>query len=222
MAHMTRRLTSLLATVSLLLGCSTSSSLASQINRIHPIQHDSKSALVVVDARVGPLGSVWESERITGNIEGLVRRARADGVPIVWMQHSDDELKYGSAPWQLVPQFVPASSEVVIHKKFNSSFAGTDLDQRLTALCVSRMVLAGALTNWCICATAYAALDRGFDLTLVSDGHSTEPVELEGGKAIPAESITTELNTVIRWISYPNVSVSVTKAADVSFATSAP
>jgi nicotinamidase-related amidase len=52
-----------------------------------------KSALLVVDAQVGVLSSVWESGRILSNLETLVSRARAAGVPVVWVQHSDDELK---------------------------------------------------------------------------------------------------------------------------------
>ena len=71
-------------------------------------------------------------------------KARGAGVPVVWVQHSDNELKYGSDNWKLAQNFVPTTSEKVIHKRFNSSFADTELDQTLKALGVSRIVLAGA------------------------------------------------------------------------------
>jgi nicotinamidase-related amidase len=123
-----------------------------------------KSALLMIDAQVGVLSSIWESQRVVGNLERLVSKARSAGVPVIWVQHSDDdELKYGSDAWKLAPNFVPSAAEFVVHKKYNSSFAETDLDRKLKTLCVSRLILAGALTNWCIRSTAYAAVDRGYN-----------------------------------------------------------
>lgn len=176
-----------------------------------------KSALVVVDAQVGVLSAVWESGRVLSNLETLVGRARAAGVPIVWVQHADDELQYGSAAWALAPNFVPTSSEFVVHKNYNSSFAHTDLDQRLRSLGVSRLVLAGAATNWCIRATAYAAVDRGYNLALVSDAHSTEPIRLADGKYVAAEAIIADLNIVFQWLSVPGVRTEVKRALEVAF-----
>jgi len=177
-----------------------------------------KSALLVVDAQVGVVSGIWESKRVVANIETIVSRARAAGVPVIWVQHADDdELKYGSESWKLAPNFIPAVAELVIHKKYNSSFANTDLDQRLKALGISRIVLAGAATNWCIRATAYAAVERGYDLALVSDAHSTESMKLPGGTTLPAEGIVAELNAVFEWISVPNVRTEVRKAVDIAF-----
>lgn len=144
--------------------------------------------------------------------------ARSAGVPVIWVQHSDnDELKYGSESWKLAPKFVPNAAEFIVHKKYNSSFAETDLDTRLKSLGVSRLILAGAATNWCIQSTAYAAVDRGYNLLLVSDAHSTESLKLRDGKTVPAESIVADLNAVFEWVSVPNVRTEVKKTADVAF-----
>ncbi len=83
------------------------------------------------------------------------------------MQHSDNDLIYDSPDWQLVPELSPAEGEIHIHKQFNSSFEQTTLEETLAGLGATHIVLAGAETNWCIRATAYAALDRGYDLTLI-------------------------------------------------------
>lgn len=177
-----------------------------------------KSVLLVVDAQVGVMSSVWESQRVIGNIELLVSKARATGVPVIWVQHADDdELKYGSANWKLLPNFGPTSAEPIIHKRYNSSFADTDLDQRLKALNASRLVLAGALTNWCIRSTAYSALERGYHVSLASDAHSTESLRLPDGKTVPAESIVAELNAVLTWVSVPKVRTEVKPAQDLGF-----
>jgi nicotinamidase-related amidase len=135
---------------------------------------------------------------------------------VIWVQHSDDELKFGSDPWKLAPNFVPTSTEIVIHKKHNSSFAKTDLDQMLKSRNIRRIVLAGAATNWCIRATAYAAVDRGYNLTLVSDAHSTESMSFKDGRVVTAESIVTDLNVVFRWLNAPDVKTEVVDTASVA------
>lgn len=207
-----------LKVVSLLLAASCPLFAFAQDTRSSTQPAPPKSALLVVDAQVGVLSSVWESQRVVGNLEKLVSKARSAGMPVIWVQHSDDdELKYGSEAWKLAPNFVPTAAEFVVHKKYNSSFAGTDLDQRLKTLRISRLILAGALTNWCIRSTAYAALDRGYNLALVSDAHSTESLKLRDGKTVPAESIVADLNAVFEWISVPSVRTEVKKTAEVAF-----
>lgn len=176
-----------------------------------------RSALLVVDAQVDVLRSVHDAARVVGHLEELVRKARAGRVPVIWVQHADAELRRGSDGWKLAPPLMPAAGEAVIHKTYNSSFAETDLEQRLRALGVTRIVLAGAATNWCIRATAYAALDRGYDLLLVSDAHSTEPMTLDDGMKIPAESIVAEFNATLRWLAVPRVRIEVRPTAAVAF-----
>jgi nicotinamidase-related amidase len=176
-----------------------------------------KSLLLIVDAQVGVLAPVWQRERVVSRIESLVARARTARVPVAWVQHGDDELERGSAAWQLVPNFVPAGDEPVIHKRFNSSFAGTELQQRLSAQGVRRLVLAGAATNWCIRATAYGALDRGYDLAVAADAHSTEDLVLRDGRRIEAADIVAEFNAVIRWTSSPRSRTEVADTAALVF-----
>jgi len=51
----------------------------------------------------------------------------------------------------------------------------------LASLDATHIVLAGAATNWCIRATASGALERGYDLTLVNDAHTTGSMALDDG-----------------------------------------
>ncbi len=178
---------------------------------------ETKSALVVIDAQVGVLAAVWDLTRTAGNIETLVGKARSSGTPVLWVQHSDQELKYGSDLWKLSPNFQPEPADAVIHKRYNSAFASTDLETRLEHLGVKRLVLAGAATNWCVRATAYSAMDRGYGLVIVSDAHSTENLELRSGKFISAEDIIDEFNSVMQWISAPGIRVEVKTTSEVTF-----
>lgn len=181
------------------------------------ISSEPKSALLVVDAQVGVLGSVWESKRLVGNIKTLVGRARESKTPIVWVQHSDQELKYGSESWKLADDFTPQPNELVIHKRYNSSFADTDLERWLREAGIKRIILTGAATNWCIRATAYSAMDRGYDIVIVSDGHSTENLQLADGTGVQAKDIIDEFNAVMCWISAPSVRVEVKTTSEVTF-----
>jgi nicotinamidase-related amidase len=181
------------------------------------IRTGNKAALLVVDAQTGVLASVWERDHIVGAIAHVVSRARGASVPVVWVQHSDDDLERGSEAWEWAPELDPRPDEIAVHKTFNSAFEQTDLDAVLERLGVSHIVLAGAATNWCIRATAYAALDRGYDLTLVKDAHTTELMEFADGRRIEAQDIIDDLNIVMRWLSYPGRLNGASAAAEVDF-----
>ena len=131
------------------------------------VREGNQPVLLVVDVQVGVVKGAWDAPRIVGNVARVVERARAQGVPVIWVQHSDDELPHGSPQWQWAPELVPAEGETGIDKHFNSSFEETELDASLARLGATHVVLAGVATNWCIRATAYGALERGYDLTLV-------------------------------------------------------
>lgn len=184
------------------------------------IREGDRCALLVVDVQVGVVRDTWDAERVVGNVAGAVERARAGGVPVVWVQHNDDELPEGSDDWQWAPPLSPAPGETLIHKHFNSSFEETCLDDELARLSVSHIVLAGTATNWCIRATAYGALDRGYDLTLVSDAHTTETMEFTDGTTVEAADVVRDLNTTMQWVSYPGRKSAVAPAADVDFGSS--
>ena len=73
------------------------------------IREGNQTVLLVVDAQVGVLSNSWESPRIIRNIQYAVDQARRQGIPVIWVQHSDDEMEAGSPDWQIVPELVPAA-----------------------------------------------------------------------------------------------------------------
>ncbi|GAB4501074.1 MAG: cysteine hydrolase family protein [Anaerolineales bacterium] len=162
--------------------------------------------------------NAWDSPRIIKNISIAVEKARKSNIPIIWVQHSDDELTYNSPDWNFVPALSPAEGEIQIHKQFNSSFEQTLLEETLSGLGVTRIVLAGAATNWCIRATAYGALERGYDLTLVKDAHTTETLDIENGIKIEAIDIIRELNIAMTWLSYPGRTNKTISVGEIDFA----
>jgi nicotinamidase-related amidase len=183
------------------------------------VRDGNKGVLLVVDVQVGVMGESWDSERVIKNVARAVERARAEGVPVVWVQHSDEELTYGSPQWQWVPELIPAQGEPLIHKNFNSSFEQTELEKEFAKLGATHVALAGASTNWCIRATAYGALDRGYDLTLIEDAHTTGTMELDNGTKIEASDVVDELNVCMTWVNYPGRTNGTAPADEVDFTT---
>ncbi len=175
-------------------------------------------ALIVVDVQRDVVATAHDRDRIVGNVALVVARARAAGVPVIWVQHNDDDYVRGSEGWAWVSELDPRDDETTVHKQFNSGFEQTTLDENLARLGVSHIILAGAATNWCIRATAYAALERGYDLTLVSDAHTTKDMDLPAGRRLDAAMLIDDLNTVIQWLAYPGRVNGTARAAELDFA----
>ena len=181
------------------------------------VREGRQAVLLVVDVQVGVVGRAWEAPRVIQNVARVVERARGQGVPVIWVQHASEDLVPDSAAWQWVPELVPAAGELRIHKRFNSAFEQTSLDGELARLGASHIVLAGAMSNWCIRATAHAALERGYDLTLVEDAHTTDTLQLDNGVRIEASQVVDELNIAMTWLRYPGRRNGVAAAEAVDF-----
>lgn len=183
------------------------------------IREGNQGVLVVVDVQAGVMRETWDGPRVIQNVAHVVERARAQGVPVLWVQHADAELVFGSPAWQWAEGLAPAADEPLIHKHFNSAFEQTTFEAHLASLGATHIVLAGAATNWCIRATAYAALDRGYDLTLVADAHTTGSIELDNGVRVEAADIIQDLNVTMTWVSYPGRKNSAVACDAVDFTT---
>lgn len=181
------------------------------------VREGSRSALLVIDMQIGVMAECEDTDRAIDRVARTVVRGREQRVPIFWVQHADHNLVEGHAEWALVPPLKAAAGERHIHKRFNSCFEQTDLEAQLAELSVTRLVLAGAATNWCIRATAYAALERGYDLTLVSDAHTTGTMTLDTGERIDAATVIHDLNTAMTWLRYPGRRNEVATAETVDF-----
>jgi len=148
------------------------------------LQDRPHTALTVIDVQEGVVAGAHERDRVVANIATLVERARAQGTPVVWVQHSHPEqLPIDSDGWQLVPELSVAEGEPVVRKCYGDSFEDTDLEEVLAGLGVGHLVVAGAQSDACIRSTLHGALVRGYDTTLVSDAHTTEDLTEYGAPA---------------------------------------
>ncbi len=175
-----------------------------------------RTALLVIDVQNGVVDVAQERDAaVVANIGALVERARAEDVPVVWVQHSDEDMPAGSDAWRYVPQLVRRESEPLVGKTFGDSFEGTDLEQVLAAAGVGHLVVAGAQTDACIRSTIHGAFTRGYDVTLVGDAHTTE--DQTGWGAPPVEQVIAHTNLYWRFQGAPGRSAAVVGTGEVTF-----
>ncbi|MFI7546492.1 isochorismatase family protein [Actinoplanes sp. NPDC049599] len=142
------------------------------------------TALIVIDVQNDVVGGAHNRDAVVANVAVLVGKARAAGVPVVWVQHSSDPMPAGSEGWQFVPELTREESEPLVPKRWADSFEETELESVLAAHRVGRLIVAGAQTDECIRSTLHGAVARGYDATLVSDAHTTED-QTEWGAPLP-------------------------------------
>jgi nicotinamidase-related amidase len=173
------------------------------------------TALMVIDVQNGVVAGTYQRDAVVANIGTLVGKARAEGVPIVWVQHSDKNLERGSDAWQYVPELPRQESEPLVHKTYADSFEDTDLEEVLTKTGVGRLVVTGAQTDECIRSTIHGAFVRGYDVTLVGDAHTTED-QTEWG-APPPDKVIAHTNLYWQYHTAPGRTAGVTETKDVTF-----
>ncbi|SDI08924.1 Nicotinamidase-related amidase [Actinokineospora alba] len=174
------------------------------------------TALMVIDVQNGVVAGAHHRDAVVANIGALVDKAREEGVPVVWVQHSDEHLEKGSEAWDYVPELARQESEPLVHKEFGDSFEDTDLEEVLAGARVGRLVVSGAQTDACIRSTIHGAFVRGYDVTLVGDAHTTEDLTEWG--APPPDKVIAHTNLYWRGQSAPGRSAAVTATKDVTFA----
>ena len=148
-----------------------------------PSNHD--TALIVIDVQCGILNdpnlkrkqeTIKALDETVERIAGLIARARAAPVPVIYVQHDGvpgHRLDPKSPGWALRPEIAPNPGEPVIRKRASDAFFETNLAAELAARGIQRLIIAGCMTQYCIDTTVRRAVSSGYDVVLVGDGHMT-------------------------------------------------
>lgn len=175
------------------------------------------TALVVIDVQLGLIEGFEDDWRDVLPVIGrLVTRARSAGVPVVLIQHC------GGAPthplhrdrpgWKLHPSVGPPSEAIRVEKCWSDAFCDTDLDALLREASVTRLVLVGAQTEYCVDTTARRAASLGYDVDLVADGHTTS-----GNGLLSREQIIAHHNETLANLAVDGMTLSVLPSSRVEF-----
>lgn len=138
-------------------------------------------AVIVVDVQraifdPSPRGRPFEADEVVQRINALTTRARAHHVPVAFIQHqskNEEDFFPHSAGWELEKNLVIGPNDAVIAKETPDSFLRTTLIDWLKEHKVKRVVICGAVTEFCIDTTTRSAAAHGYDVILAADAHTT-------------------------------------------------
>lgn len=141
------------------------------------------TALLVIDVQVCNFeesAPVYRSGDLLSKISSLIARARAAGVPVVYVQHCGPEGAIdepGTPGWEIHPAIAPIEGDVVIQKRHPDAFQETDLQRELESKGIEKLIITGIQTEYCVDTTCRRAYSLAYDVTLVKDAHSTWDTE---------------------------------------------
>ena len=75
------------------------------------LENRPNTALLVIDVQNGVVEGAHERDAVVANVGSLVEKARRERVPVVWVQHSDEQLVRASDDWRIVPELTPGDAE---------------------------------------------------------------------------------------------------------------
>ncbi|MEO3998404.1 cysteine hydrolase family protein [Mesorhizobium sp. CAU 1732] len=150
----------------------------------------SEATVVVIDAQreyVDGALPLPDGKAALANIAALLSAARGAGTPIVHVQHKgkpgglfDPE----KTAFAFADEAEPRVGETVVEKGLPNGFAGTGLAEVLEKAGRKRLILAGFMTHMCVSATARAALDLGYQTTVLSDASATRDLPHVDGSGV--------------------------------------
>jgi nicotinamidase-related amidase len=182
---------------------------------VSALENRPNTALLVVDVQNGVVASAHGRDAVVANIGSLVEKARQEGVPVIWVQHSDEELVKDTDDWRIVPELTPQEAEPQVQKNYGDSFEDTTLEAVLSAAGVGRLIVTGAETDACIRSTLHGAFVRGYDTTLVSDAHTTGD-RTQWGAPSP-DQVIAHTNLYWTYQTAPGRTAGTVEAKDVEF-----
>jgi nicotinamidase/pyrazinamidase len=146
-----------------------------------------REALLVIDmlndfCREGASLFVPATREVIPNIQRELKRARAEGVPVVYIcdAHDPADIEFnnwpahaveGSEGARVIDELKPSGRDIVVHKKSLLGFYKTDLDleKELHGLGVGQVTVTGCVTNICVMLIAIEAAVRGFKVRVPRD-----------------------------------------------------
>ena len=138
-----------------------------------------KTGLLIIDMQVAMFSFLdnqpFQGEIVVSNIQKLIKAAREKDIPVIFIQHNEEEGEFlrASKTWQILPALAPITGEPIIEKTASDAFFRTDLEQKLKELGISRLIITGMQSEFCVDATTRSAKTHGYETILVSDAHST-------------------------------------------------
>ncbi len=155
----------------------------------------SDSTLVLIDCQMEylngrlPLSGI---EAALGEAGRLLAAAREGGAEVVHVVHHGRPgglFGVDGRYVEIAPEVRPAEGERVISKQLPNAFAATELEGALAAIGRKSVVFGGFMTHMCVSSTVRAALDLGYQSTVVARACATRDLPDGRGGVIAAAAL---------------------------------
>lgn len=136
-------------------------------------------ALLVIDVQVGNFidpDPIYQGKELLLKISQITKRMRLSQVPIIYIQNNGgkgDPDEPRTPGWEIHPNIAPIKGDIIIEKSTPDAFYKTPLKSELVLRGVTRIMIVGLQTEFCIDTTCRKAFSLGFEVTLIEDAHST-------------------------------------------------
>jgi len=136
------------------------------------------TALLIIDVQHALCSgefAAFEVERVIDRINLVSRHVRDRGGLVVVVQHESTSgpLVYGTEGWALAAGLFTRPTDLFLRKAGSDAFHNTELHQLLQSRGVTKLIVCGLQSEFCVDTTVRRGLALGYPVTLVSDGHST-------------------------------------------------
>ena len=138
-----------------------------------------RKALLVIDMQKGsftPKTPRFNTRGVVKRINELAELFRELNNPVIYIQHDGTgtgEFEKNATDWENLDSLLVKSIDVSIDKYANDAFYKSVLQSTLTELKVDELFITGCATDFCIESTIQSALTKGYNITVVEDGHTT-------------------------------------------------
>jgi len=156
-----------------------------------------RTALILIDIQNdyfdGGLMPLDGMDLAAANAALLLDDARARAIPAIHIRHTAGSqnapfFRAGTVGSEIHSSVRPKPGERVMEKARPNAFVGTDLEALLRTAGVTALTLCGAMSQMCVDATARAAADLGFGVTVVEDACAAAEVHFND-VTVPASKV---------------------------------
>ena len=136
-----------------------------------------KTALLVIDVQQAMIDEhPARMDEFMLNLKFLIDAAHKSGAEVIYVRHDGGEgdvLAYGTSGWQLEKSLLPRVGERVFDKRFGSAFRQTGLRDYLVERDITRLVVCGMQTEFCIDTSVKVAFEFGYDVIIPAGATTT-------------------------------------------------
>lgn len=147
-----------------------------------------KSLLLIIDMQKAmTYEDAYNFNIVVENIKKLLIKFRNENKPVVYVQHTGKDgsiICEEASGWPIIDELSPTKGETIVHKRFNSGFKETNLEEILKGYDPDDIVIVGMQTEYCIDTTIRVGFEKGFKFIIPENTNTTFDSENLSGKEI--------------------------------------